>query len=129
MKELTVRQEEILQFIKNSTSDNGYPPTLREIGAHTGIRSTNGVNDHLRALERKGYLTRTSTKSRGLKPVGLPDPPAALSYKAAVTVLATKVTPDTLMSWINGACEALAAVYGKAPEKVVMDLAKDSPGP
>jgi len=49
-------------------SRRGYPPTLREIGAHMGIRSTNGVNDHLRALERKGYLTREDMKSRALRP-------------------------------------------------------------
>ncbi|MCA9522077.1 MAG: transcriptional repressor LexA, partial [Myxococcales bacterium] len=49
----------------------GYPPTIREIGAHMGIGSTNGVSDHLKALERKGYLERDLLKSRALKPVGL----------------------------------------------------------
>jgi len=44
---------------------------LREIGARMGIRSTNGVNDHLRALERKGYLTREDMKSRALRPPAL----------------------------------------------------------
>lgn len=48
----------VLDFIRRWTDDRGYPPTLREIGAHMGIRSTNGVNDHLRALERKGFLAR-----------------------------------------------------------------------
>jgi repressor LexA len=42
---------------------------LREIGEHMGIRSTNGVNDHLRALERKGYLRREDMKSRALRVV------------------------------------------------------------
>ncbi len=65
---LTSRQEEVLRFIRQSITDRGYPPTLREIGAHMGIRSTNGVNDHLRALERKGYLTREDMKSRALRP-------------------------------------------------------------
>jgi len=58
----------VLDFIRQSISDRGYPPTLREIGARMGIRSTNGVNDHLRALERKGYLTREDMKSRALRP-------------------------------------------------------------
>ena len=63
---LTERQEKILSFIKKSIVDQGYPPTIREIGEHFGIRSTNGVNDHLKALERKGYLMRGELKSRAL---------------------------------------------------------------
>jgi repressor LexA len=71
MQGLTQRQQMVLDFIRQSIHDRGYPPTLREIGARMGIRSTNGVNDHLRALERKGYLTREDMKSRALRPTGL----------------------------------------------------------
>lgn len=70
MQGLTKRQEQTLEFIRSSIRDRGYPPTLREIGEHMGIRSTNGVNDHLRALERKGYLRREDMKSRALRVVG-----------------------------------------------------------
>ena len=63
---LTERQDNILTFIKRSIVEQGYPPTIREIGEHFGIRSTNGVNDHLKALERKGYLLRGELKSRAL---------------------------------------------------------------
>jgi repressor LexA len=73
MQKLTDRQRAVLEFISDSISDRGYPPTLREIGNHLGIRSTNGVNDHLRALERKGYLTREDMKSRTLRLVRTPD--------------------------------------------------------
>src|SRR5690349_4740272 len=66
---LTQRQQMVLDFIRQSITDRGYPPTLREIGARMGIRSTNGVNDHLRALERKGYLRREDMKSRALRPI------------------------------------------------------------
>jgi SOS-response transcriptional repressor LexA len=69
VKDLTQRQQKVLDFIKSSIAERGYPPTLREIGAHMGIRSTNGVNDHLRAIERKGGLTREDMKSRALRPV------------------------------------------------------------
>ena len=68
MQGLTERQHQVLEYIRSSIAHRGYPPTLREIGAHMGIRSTNGVNDHLRALERKGYLTREDMKSRALRP-------------------------------------------------------------
>ena len=64
---LTKRQAQTLDFIRQSIEERGYPPTLREIGESMGIRSTNGVNDHLRALERKGYLRREDMKSRALK--------------------------------------------------------------
>jgi len=67
MQGLTGRQEQTLDFIRKSIEERGYPPTLREIGEYMGIRSTNGVNDHLRALERKGYLRREDMKSRALK--------------------------------------------------------------
>src|SRR5215831_16376427 len=68
MQGLTDRQQQVLEYIRTSIAHRGYPPTLREIGAHMGIRSTNGVNDHLRALERKGFLTREDMKSRTLRP-------------------------------------------------------------
>jgi len=66
---LTDRQRQILDFISASIAERGYPPTLREIGEHFGIRSTNGVNDHLKALEKKGYLRREDLKSRAMRPV------------------------------------------------------------
>lgn len=68
---LTERQKEILNFISASITERGYPPTLREIGEHFGIRSTNGVNDHLKALEKKGHLRREDLKSRAMRPVAL----------------------------------------------------------
>src|SRR5688500_13588628 len=71
MQKLTDRQRMVLDFIRGSIEQQGYPPTLREIGNHLGIKSTNGVNDHLRALERKGFLTREDMKSRTLRPVDM----------------------------------------------------------
>lgn len=68
MNGLTDRQLEVLRFIARQIEDNGYPPTIREIGEGLDIRSTNGVNDHLKALERKGYLSRDPVKSRALIP-------------------------------------------------------------
>lgn len=68
MEELTERQREILSFIVKETESRGFPPTIREIGEQMDIRSTNGVNDHLKALERKGYLNRGEQQSRSLVP-------------------------------------------------------------
>jgi repressor LexA len=64
--ELTDRQREVYEFIQDRIRAWGYPPTIREIGEHLGIRSTNGVADHLKALKRKGYLQQQDMKSRTL---------------------------------------------------------------
>ena len=93
MQGLTQRQQMVLDFIRQSIHDRGYPPTLREIGARMGIRSTNGVNDHLRALERKGYLTREDMKSRALRPRDL-DAGEAGSNGAAETAPANDQGAD-----------------------------------
>lgn len=68
MKDLTERQLAVLEFIAQHIQQQQFPPTIREIGLAMGIRSTNGVNDHLKALERKGYLARGEMKSRSLVP-------------------------------------------------------------
>lgn len=56
MEELSPRQREILELIREAVRQHGVVPTYREIGAKLGIGSTNAVSDHLRALMRKGYL-------------------------------------------------------------------------
>ncbi len=70
--DLTKRQSQILDYITCSIDERGFPPTLREIGEFFGIRSTNGVNDHLKALEKKGFLKRDNLKSRAMRPVSRP---------------------------------------------------------
>lgn len=65
-KELTERQREILDFINLFRNENGYPPTLREIGRNFGMVSTFGVKRHLDALVKKGYLTVESNSSRAI---------------------------------------------------------------
>lgn len=65
-KNLTDRQQEILNFLQQFLEANGYPPTLREIGKHFNISSTFGVKRHLEALEKKGYLNVMSNASRGI---------------------------------------------------------------
>jgi repressor LexA len=65
-KQLTERQEEILSFIQQFLQENGYPPTLREIGKRFDISSTFGVKRHLEALTKKGYLNILSYASRGI---------------------------------------------------------------
>ena len=63
--ELTERQREIFEFIQGFIRERGYPPSIREIGEHFHIYPR-AVFDHLKALERKGYLKRQCLMSRGI---------------------------------------------------------------
>ncbi len=64
--ELTSRQREIFNFVIGFIKERGYPPSVREVGEHFNIYPR-AAFDHLKALERKGYLKRRSSMSRGLE--------------------------------------------------------------
>jgi len=79
MDDLTPRQAEILALIQEYIYDEGYPPTRMEIAEAFGFRSPNAAEEHLRALERKGYIELLQGSSRGIRvlegetePEGLP---------------------------------------------------------
>lgn len=65
MRGLSDRQRAILQYIHQRQSSDGVTPSYREIGDAMGIRSTNGVSDHVKALLRKGYLDRIGAAGKG----------------------------------------------------------------
>ncbi len=65
-KNITERQQEIYSYIRSTIDRRGMPPTMREIGEKFGIRSTNGVEGHLAALEARGLIIRERGKSRGI---------------------------------------------------------------
>jgi len=67
MKELTVRQRRVYDFIVAFSSRHGYPPTMREIAAHLGVNGNLGVIKHLAALEKKGCIVRSAGSSRGIR--------------------------------------------------------------
>lgn len=64
--ELTSRQKEIFNFVIAFIKERGYPPSVREIGEHFHIYPR-AAFDHLRALEKKGYLKRRGSISRGIE--------------------------------------------------------------
>ena len=64
---LTRRQREIYEFLRDKIINRGYGPTVREIGQHFEIRSPNGVMCHLKALERKGLISREQNMSRAIQ--------------------------------------------------------------
>ena len=69
MEDLTRRQREVLEFISAQYDQNGVVPSYREIGRALGMKSTNQVSDHVKALIRKGYVERVggAGRSRSLK--------------------------------------------------------------
>ena len=70
MISLTDRQKAVLDFLKSFLGENGYPPTVRDIGAHFNIQWAAAKN-HLKALETKGYIRINQFKSRGIEIIGL----------------------------------------------------------
>lgn len=71
----TTRQQQILDYLERTILSRGYGPTVREIGAHFGIRSPNGVTCHIRALKRKGLVQHEPMIARGLRLKTLPVAP------------------------------------------------------
>ena len=69
--DLTARQRRVLDVIRSSVSERGYPPSIREIGDAVGLTSTSSVAHQLRALERKGYLRRDPNRPRAVDVRGL----------------------------------------------------------
>ena len=65
--QLTERQEKVYRFIRDKIRNRGYGPTVREIGENFGIKSPNGVMCHLKALEKKGLITREPNMSRAIQ--------------------------------------------------------------
>ncbi len=65
--DLTKRQQEIFDFIKRYSADNGYPPTVRDIGKAVGLASSSTVHAHLANLEKLGLLRRDPSKPRAME--------------------------------------------------------------
>ena len=70
MENLTVRQQEILDFLKQWIAENNMPPTRAEMCGALGFRSPNAAEEHLRALERKGAIEMLPGASRGIRIMG-----------------------------------------------------------
>jgi repressor LexA len=73
------RQEQVLQFVRSAVQRQGYPPSIREIGAAVGLRSTASVTHHLKALQDQGYLRRDAGRPRTVELLAPERPAAAAS--------------------------------------------------
>jgi repressor LexA len=82
MDDVTTRQRRILDYIKQTVQNRGYPPTVREIGEAVGLTSSSSVHAQLANLERRGLLRRDPTKPRAMELQG----PGGRRSAAAVVV-------------------------------------------
>ncbi|MFI6361520.1 transcriptional repressor LexA [Nocardia sp. NPDC050630] len=83
--DLTVRQRKVLEVIRTSVSERGYPPSIREIGDAVGLTSTSSVAHQLRTLERKGYLRRDPNRPRAVDVRGLDEAVRAVTSLPSTT--------------------------------------------
>ena len=67
MRPLTPRQQQIFDFIRESISNTGMPPTRAEIAGYFGFKSANAAEEHLKALAKKGYIEMLPGTSRGIR--------------------------------------------------------------
>lgn len=90
MKEITNRQKEVLDFISSFIKENGFPPTVREIGEHFKI-SLRAVQDHIAALQKKGFLSQSQKRARSLSVIE--DSKGAKETKCIKLPLLSNVVP------------------------------------
>ena len=95
---LTLRQSQVLDLIRQAIQQTGRPPTRAEIARELGFRSANAAEDHLRALERKGYILLSAATSRGIQLTGpaQADTPLAAPSTLAAAPAGTPRTPGPL---------------------------------
>jgi repressor LexA len=125
---LTEKQELILNFIKVYKNQNGYPPTLREIGQQFGISSTFGVKRHLDALVKKGFILIESNASRGIKFIRNQEEEEIISGVNRIPVIGRVAagTPILAMENIEGSIIIDPALTGKSGNCFALKVKGDS---
>ena len=100
MKDLTRRQREVLEVIADSIRDKGYPPSMREITNHLKLSSAAGIHKHIKALVRKGYLSKEDYLSRSLR---VTRPSEAVGQEAGANALSrpVQVLEVPLAGWVS----------------------------
>ena len=116
MEKLTDRQKDILDIIKRSIADKGYPPTVREIGAKIGLSSSATTQFHLNKLEEKGYIKKDSSKNRNIELL-VPNEYLEKDDKVVEVPLLGKVTAGNPIEAIEMPDEFFSLPVGLIPNK------------
>ena len=99
MRPISDKQKQILAFIREYTAEQGYPPSVREIGAAVGLRSPSTVHSHLKRLQELGYLEKDEHKTRAITLAGRSDAteiPLLGRVAAGMPILAVEEAEGTL---------------------------------
>ena len=100
MDNLNEKQRQILKYIAEATAQQGYPPSVREIGQHIGLRSSSSVHAHLMKLREEGYLEQDAHKTRSLVVKGMaatvPQVPILGRVTAGAPILAAELVEGYL---------------------------------
>ena len=126
MPALTTRQNEILAFLRDYHNHHGYPPSLRELADHFRVYP-NTIQDHLKALIRKGYLIREPNRSRGLRLIPFTSPLRTIPLYGAIPAgdpLLIEETPEGYMAlpevWTRGKEVFLLRVRGESMSPYIL---------
>lgn len=125
---LTTRQRTILDVIRASVTERGYPPSIREIGDAVGLTSTSSVAHQLRTLESKGYLRRDPNRPRAVD-VRSPDEAAAAAAGVPVTDVAGSGTlPEPAFVPVLGRIAAGGPILAEQAVEEVFPLPRELVG-
>ncbi len=100
MRGITDRQKEVLNYISAYTEENSYPPTVRDISEHFGI-SLRAVQDHILALQKKGFLSQSQKKARSIRVLSDCREKEPETFIGKVPVLGTVAAGKPLLSEEN----------------------------
>lgn len=124
-KPATERQRRILQAIADFKAEHGYPPSVREIGERVGLSSSSTIHAHLKALERRGLISRDPTKPRALRA----EPNAAEGPEAVVMPILGKVAagvPITAAENVEGEFVLPAGFVPRGSQAFMLRVQGDS---
>ncbi|KPI02976.1 transcriptional repressor, LexA family [Actinobacteria bacterium OK074] len=118
---LSLRQQQILTFIKDSTDNRGFPPSIREVAAGVGLSSTRTVRYHINILEEQGHLTRVRNSQRTYQVVT--DPKLSHSGSNPANSACHFLTPGNSES-TSGTVYVLQIVLGPAAGHALLNGAQ-----
>jgi repressor LexA len=123
MRTLTIRQRQILEYLRDYQAEHGYPPSFRETAAHFKV-NLGTVQDHLKALIRKGYLSREINRSRGLRLTPSPGPLRTIPLYGAIPAGDPRQIEETAEGYV-----ALPENWARGAEVFLLRVRGDSMSP
>jgi repressor LexA len=121
----TEKQTQVLQAIDAFKAEHGYPPSVREIGERVGLSSTSTIHAHLKALERRGLITRDPTKPRAMRS-STPDPVQPDGVVLPIVGKVAAGVPITAAENLEGEFLLPAAFVPRASDAFMLRVQGDS---